>query len=273
MNSNSSDPADPSARKDSRSASRHFSILMVRFGLVIVLVAISILVVRLVLTPGLFGNKPYQVNVTMEGTSAPSAQSQVVGGVTPEEVRRILAEFIAQQKVEKERRDVHPSSVPAEAIQGDPSHKAGAASSDAAQNPDDTAVSSTRMVFIRVGDAEVGQKGDNKSKDYYIPAGTDHLSRGVCGKAIVKGLVAVSRKPGLRAKVLLPSDKKIGIIPDWRVWGLFGSGGKVVDVAIPTDGEYVKFDEWAKAKEVRFYWTTDAAEGNNDPLVIRVYKE
>lgn len=256
---NSGDPADTtSAQNQSRGASPHFSVQVVRFGVASVLVMVAIiLLVRLVLTPGLFNDKPCQGQVVVTEDSAPAVPS----AVTPDEVRAIIADFLAaQQKAEKERHtDVLPQA-PAPGV---------TTPSEAVSEPDGTAAPS-RMVFIRIGDAAIEPKGD--SRDYYVLAGTDNLSGPICGKAIAKGLVAVSRKPGLRAEVTMPSGRKIGIIPDWRVWGLLGSGSKVVDIAIPTDGEYVQFDQWAKAKEVRFYWTSDAVDANKDPLVIKVFK-
>jgi hypothetical protein len=138
-------------------------------------------------------------------------------------------------------------------------------------NVDGAAAKPARMVFIRVDDKDIAPKGDRSSSDYAIPAGKEHASRRFSLDQIKEGRVAVSRNPGLRALVTWPPAKKIGLIPDWRIYGLLGSGNTVKDEAVPIVGGYVEFKQWAGAKSVRFYWTDDA--GNKDPLLIKFYKE
>jgi hypothetical protein len=102
---------------------------------------------------------------------------------------------------------------------------------------------------------------------WYLAEG--QVSREFNCNLIGSGRLYVSRKPGLVVTAGVPSDKKIGLIPDRRLWGIRGPGEKVIEVAVPvTDNEIIipKGTRW-----IKFSWSSSGADGNKDPVIVELF--
>jgi hypothetical protein len=170
----------------------------------------------------------------------------------------------AHEALQKEVNDLKSNPPPREddkKERRDDSNSGGVESVALPDNPHDP-----RMVFVRIGD--VGMPKDTDPELYPVPVGSDHASRWFCmDSQIAKGLVAVSRDTRLRARIIMPSDKKVG----WRVWKYVTGNDKVENISLSTSGEYVQLDAWAKGEKVQFYLAK--VGDDTTPLQIKLYKE